>query len=111
MLRPLLPLTFSVLTACQQNVPEIGRDLPTKNAERTFDQRVKSHFPPGTDETRLAAELRNQGFRQGMPYEGVQDASYIQRHFPFFQTIWSVRWRARNGKVTEIWGVYGSRGP
>ena len=104
------PLTL--LAACQQKVPEIGRDLPSNYAEgeQIFDQRIKARFPAGTDEKQAIEELQGQGFQLSPSMEGVRDATFIRKE-AVFQTIWSMRWRANDGKISEVWGVYGVKAP
>jgi hypothetical protein len=101
-----------LLFACKPAEPQIGRDLPSTYAEgeQVFDRRVKVRFPAGTSEQSVIAELHRQGFRLLPTREGVRDATFIRDEW-IFQTIWSVRWRAKDGRIQEIWGVYGGRAP
>ncbi|MBV9884210.1 MAG: hypothetical protein JO276_14465 [Sphingomonadaceae bacterium] len=94
--------------------PEIGRDLPSNYAEgeKVFDARVKASFPIGMSVEALLAELRRQGFGL-LPEAGldsVSDATFYRDELVCL-TLWSVRWHASGGCVTEIWGVYGCRAP
>ena len=109
----LFAIPLALLAACKP-VPEIGRNLPSNYAQANavFDKRVRTRFPVGTDETRLSEELNRQGFDL-LPHhldDGVRDATFIKSEGPF-ETIWSVRWRVSNSKVSEIWGVHGARTP
>ncbi len=101
-----------LLFGCNPAEPEIGRGLPTGYAEgeRLFDRRVKEMFPIGTSEERLLEELQKQGFELLPAFDGVNDATFTRDNW-IFQTIWSVRWRAEEGRIKDIWGVYGGRGP
>jgi hypothetical protein len=109
----LLLFLLATIAACgPAKEPDIGKGLPPNYivGERLFDERVKRQFPIGTSEKSLVAELERQGFSKLQTYEGVHDATFKQREFPT-ETIWSVRWRATDGRVVEIWGVYGVRAP
>jgi len=103
---------MSLLVACKSDVPDLGRDLPPNfsDGERVFDQRVKARFPIGMSESELIAELQREGFDLRPSVDDVQDASFVRSQL-IFQTIWSVRWRATAGAVSEVWGVYGGRAP
>lgn len=107
----LLSLLVGMLSGCGASEPEIGRGLPSRyaEAEPLFDQRVKDRFPPGTDEKRLVGELKKQGFEVLPTHGDVNDATFKRGWI--VQTLWSVRWRAKDNRVTEIWGVHGGRGP
>ena len=109
-------LAAPMLAGCgaEPQLPEIARGLPSNYAEgeAIFDARLKSRFPVGTQEEKLVNELSRQGF----PIPPVRDSqgnaySEFTRSDFIFQTIWSVRWRAEDGRIAEIWGVYGGRGP
>ena len=108
---PLAAVLFG-LTGCTDGVPELGRGLSDNlvQANDEFDHRVKERFAVGMPESELVTELSRQGFERLPPYRGVQDATFYHREFPFV-TIWSIRWRTSDGKVTDIWGVHGVRGP
>lgn len=107
-------LAVFLLIGCKPQAPTIGRELPSNYAEgqKIFDARLKSRFPVGTPEERLVEELGEQGFvipRIQAP-DGVRYAQFTSTHL-VFRTIWSVRWRADDGRVAEIWGVYGVQAP
>ncbi len=74
-----------------------------------FDKRVKARFPTGMPEADLIAELRLQGFRFDREGEGCKSAT--KSRGLIVQTLWSVRWRAHEGRVNDVWGVYGYRTP
>ena len=108
------PLAF-LLAACgagSKATPEIGRDLPAEYADgtRVFDQRVKQRFPLGSSEQAMVEELERQGFRRSAAFSGVEDATFTRDEL-ITETLWSVRWRAQAGRITEIWGVYGVTAP
>lgn len=92
--------------------PALGRDLPPEYAEgeKVFDRRVKAKFPIGTSEGDLIAELRSQGFSVDFRGRCVVQSAKIERGL-IFRTGWSVRWRAKAGRIEEIWGVYGVAAP
>jgi hypothetical protein len=85
--------------------------LPSKYVEGTkvFDERVKARFPIGMSEVNLIQELRNQGFSIDRKYFDHESAT-ITRGL-VLRTIWSVRWRAKAGRVEEVWGIYGVIAP
>ena len=96
-------------------LPPLARGLPSKvlEAEPLFDRRVKARYPVGTPEEAVMGELGAQGFRPVGGTDGpagYRDLTFRRKRFPF-TTLWSVRWRARAGKIEEIWGVHGIRGP
>ncbi len=112
------------LTACEGSigqVPAIGADLPVKvdQAQAAFDLRVKQRFPVGSDASAMVSALKVQGFdgpaswepdsAQPSPEEHVRSMDF--RSGSVFSTLWSVRWREKGGKITEIWGVYGIIAP
>ena len=93
--------------------PALGRGIPSNYAEgeKVFDARVKAKFPTGTSEARLVEELQNQGFvvRTSTHITDCRSAT-ITRGL-IFKHLWSVRWRAREGQIDEVWGVYGVIAP
>ncbi len=93
--------------------PELGRDLPSNfdEGERMFDRRVKAQFPVGSLEAEVVDQLRRQGFRlnPAPPLDSCKSAS-IRQGF-VIQKLWSVRWRATDARIDEIWGVYGAIAP
>ena len=90
--------------------PSIGRDLPSNydEGERAFDERVRARFPIGTSEACLVKELRSQGF--SIVFSPKMADATITRGL-IMKTIWSVRWRAREDRLEEVWGVYGAIAP
>ena len=93
--------------------PLLGRDLPSNfdEGERVFDQRVKAQFPVGIAESEVVDHLLRQGFRMNpaSPLDRCGSASI--RQGLVIQKLWSVRWRATEGRIDEIWGVYGAIAP
>ena len=100
---------FVLLIACQPDTPEIAKGLPSdvEDGTRIFDQRVKAQFPVGSDEQKLLAELSRQGFKRKLldGYDGVRSTNYARGDA--MRTYWTVHWRERRGKITEVRGVYG----
>ena len=92
-------------------IPKLARDLPRDYAsgEREFDRRVKQLFPIGSSEAGLIKHLRSNGFSIRETKEGFCSASLVRGLV--IKTLWSARWRAEDGQITEIWGVYGAIAP
>ena len=111
-MRAALTSIFLALTGCSNATPELANGLPEniEEANGEFDSRVKERFALGMAEVDLVRELRNQGFERLPSSRGIEDATFYRKNFPFV-TLWSVRWKSENGKVTEVWGVHGVRGP
>ena len=99
------------MTWLSLRLPDLVDKLPpnVQEAVQMFDARVKERFPVGTSEEGLRAELHKQGFQLSSAYHGFQDATY-RRRFPF-RVSWSVRWKARRGRVVDVWGAEGTRRP
>jgi len=94
-------------------LPELAAGLPATvtEARAAFDARVRARFAIGTTEASLISELAGEGFKPSYwEADDLHDATFRRRRFPF-ATLWSVRWRSESGRITEIWGVYGIRGP
>ena len=101
--------------------PDIGANLPedVRLAEREFDERVKNAFVVGSEADLMIAELKWQGFEDprnwsdddGTPerYHDIRSMRYSRGSM--FRTLWSVRWKEQEGRITEIWGVYGIIAP
>jgi len=113
MARPRLAGAILALFRWRKPVPAIARGLPPNYTQGTKElcRRVEAGFPVGTPEEDLIAALRAQGFAIGPPRDGVSDATFERTDLFVFRTIWSVRWRAEQGRVTGIWGVYGVQAP
>lgn len=91
--------------------PKLGRNLPRdyQKGEAEFDRRVKAQFPRGTGEDCLVAHLRNEGFLVDQTQSDCNSATITQG--VVIKTLWSVRWRAIDGNVDDVWGVYGAIAP
>src|ERR1700674_1306239 len=52
-----------VVPACSNAPPSLGRGLPrTFGPTSDFDRRIKEHFPVGSEESKLLAELHGERF-------------------------------------------------
>lgn len=91
--------------------PELGRNLPRdyQKGEVEFDRRVKAQFPRGTGEACLIAQLRNEGFLVDQTKSDCNSATITRG--VVMKTLWSVRWRAKEGHIDDVWGVYGAIAP
>ncbi|WP_143255930.1 hypothetical protein [Altererythrobacter xiamenensis] len=104
------------LASCGQGkpkIPEIGEDLTQSALEgqEAFDERIKDRFAIGSPVDLMVSELRKQGFEEStFEKEKFRTLDYRNDRFPV-HTLWSVRWREEQGKITEIWGVFGHTGP
>ena len=93
-------------------LPELAGGLPSnfEQAQKVFDQRVKAKFAVGTLESNLKAVVINQGFRL-FPASSPSDfaMAVLERKESFLCLgRWTVRWRVKGDKLSEVWGVYGS---
>jgi hypothetical protein len=95
-----------------RRTPEIGKKLPPKYREAAplFDARVKERFPAGTSEDEVVRALEREGFARSACFDGVESLTFTRNEL-VMKTIWSVRWRATNGRIDEIWGVHGAIAP
>jgi hypothetical protein len=95
-----------------RRTPEIGKNLPPpyREAEPMFDARVKERFPVGISEDEVVRALERQGFGRSASHKGVEGVTFTRNDL-VMKTIWSVRWRATNGRIDEIWGVHGAIAP
>ncbi|MFW2351184.1 hypothetical protein [Qipengyuania sp.] len=103
------------LAACgaRKPAPEIGEGLPQTATEGydAFDARVKARFPVGSEVAPMVRGLKDQGFKLSAPESAkFKTLDYRDGGFPV-HTLWSVRWREDQGRITEIWGVFGHTGP
>ena len=105
-----------VLASCglgKPKIPEIGEGLTQSAIEgqEAFDARIKGRFAIGSSVDLMVSELREQGFEEStFEKEKFRTLDYRNDRFPV-HTLWSVRWRESEGKITEIWGVFGHTGP
>lgn len=103
----LLIITAALCICGCTHTPPIGRELP-RGPERHgvyFDQRVKSRFPVGSDESNLVAELRRERFNvisSPTRSSAKRDIGGIP-----CRRIWSISWTAEAGKITDVTGDYG----
>ncbi len=102
-------------------IPELGRGLPQDaiNGRKAFDARVQQAFPVGSQVETMVGTLRDQSFEEASAPPKVDQVRLPNDHhamtyrnggFPA-HTLWSVRWREKEGTITEIWGVFGHVGP
>ena len=105
-----------VLASCglgKPKIPEIGEGLTQSAIEgqRAFDARIKDRFAVGSSVDSMMSELSSQGFEEStFQNDKFRTLNYRNDRFPV-HTLWSVRWREEQGKITEIWGVFGHTGP
>jgi hypothetical protein len=104
------------LFATRRRLPELAAGLPSNfdEAKEAFDARVKSRFPRGSTESELIREVEAQGFKLSSPFyseTGEWHAATLYRRRLALTTIWSLRWRSVEGRIEEVLGVYGFRGP
>ena len=101
-----------MLSACAAWPPLIARNLPP-GADRTqsFDKRVKERFPVGSDEEKMLAELRHEGFTiSETPTEPTRyrfAATYEARDL-VCRIFWTVHWSSENTRITDIAADYAS---
>ncbi len=112
MLRRLFIIATTIcLAGCGEEtgpLPPLAAGLPTSIdvAELQFDARIKRQFAIGTSEQQLVEELRSQGFDIK---SSSGQADYTRPDGWFCQTVWSVRWRATTGKLTDASGLHFQR--
>lgn len=89
------------------SLPPLARGIRgSDNGEQLFRDRVSRSYPIGTSEDRLLNDLRRQGFivRQSPDLSQAK----VTRLIGCGGLVWSVNWRARQGRLTWIRGVYGA---
>ena len=105
-----------VLASCSSGkpkTPEIGEGLTQSASEgqKAFDARVKDRFAVGSSVDTMVSELKEQGFEEStFPNDKFRTLDYRNNRFPV-HTLWSIRWRQDQGRIAEIWGVFGHVGP
>lgn len=109
----LLGLTAICVSACSEEPPRIGRDLPSAfaDARPIFDKRVKEHFPIGSDETTLLSELRTERFKIDTgttPASPYGASAAFTAHQLVCKKTWAIFWNTSSGKITAIAGDYGA---
>ena len=76
-------------------------------AQKVFDRRVKAAFAVGADEEGVVDGLARKTFQiDRLSPDGLRMAT-LTKADGICQKIWSVRWTAKAGKISQIWGVYG----
>lgn len=111
MRRTIILAALLALAGCGQAVPELARGLPAEYAEgaKIFDARLKARFPAGSDAGAMAETLRQQGFAVLVTAQGGS-AQFSDNAVPV-SNVWNIGWTANAGRVAEIRGIYGGRGP
>ncbi len=106
-----LALAAISIVGCRATPPEIARKLPSSytEGERVFDARLKQRFPVGTKADDVATDLRQQGF--SVQSDGDGGHATFSDKAPIVQSVWNVGWKSNGGQITEVWGIYGGRGP
>jgi hypothetical protein len=109
----LLGLIAICITACSDEPPRIGRDLPSAfaDARPAFDERVKRHFPLGSDETTLITELRAERFKVDTtmaPVSPYGASAEFTAHQLACNKTWAIYWNTSSGKITAIAGDFGA---
>ena len=109
-----VPIALSTL-GCAASGPEIGRHLPSAfdDANRAFDARIKEHFPIGSPERALIAELKHQGFKISENAAAAATEAGAFRSFALYDAQglpcrldWKVLWSSEGPKITAIAGRY-----
>jgi hypothetical protein len=109
--------TLLGLVACSSEarppIPPLADHLPpdVREGKKAFDQRVKASFPVGSRESDAIAALARQGFKVTAPSTGGLRSADFEKNGGICETIWSVRWHAKDDTISEIFGVYGLRCP
>ncbi|MCP4316286.1 MAG: hypothetical protein GY789_09780 [Hyphomicrobiales bacterium] len=90
-----------------QNIPELGRDLPSNSWEEAsgeFDERVKAAFPPPTTVSDLVTQLQAQGF----DVDENKQVARFEKSEVVCLLMWVIRWESKDGNVEDIVGHYGA---
>ena len=108
---PTSHVTIGPMTLLLSRLPELVADLPrmVPEGKLAFDARVRGRFPPGTVEEILKEELVRQGFKLLPGNPQVHDATLYRGWI--VRAMWSVRWKSQNGRITDLWGVFGYKAP
>ena len=99
-----------VVSACSNTTPSLGRGLPrTFFPTPDFDRRIQEHFPVGSDESKLIAELHGERFSttetQGPSVPYRFSALYVAQSLACRES-WRIRWNAEQGRIVGIEGWY-----
>lgn len=100
-------------------IPPIAQNLSGSfvEGEREFSKRVQIAYPVGTPVDEVIGNLEHQGFKINRRYGKIANGFGEKQDFAtadFSRLIacgkreWSVRWFAKDGKVTRSFGVYGA---
>jgi hypothetical protein len=101
----LAAFTSVCICGCTEPPPPIARDLPPGTSPDTaFDQRVKSQFPVGSDESNLVAELRRESFK--VTYSSSHSSATRDIEGLPCRRIWTISWSAQTGKITDVTGNF-----
>jgi hypothetical protein len=106
----LAAVATALLSGCYATVPPIAQGGPRDVALVTpyFDDQVKQRFPVGSDVKQLRAELDRESFRireTNDPHLGYQYIATYQ-HSGACKAVWTVRWNADQGKITNTTATY-----
>jgi hypothetical protein len=95
--------------ASDWSLPQIaqGMDSTFSKGDEQFKRRVRARYPIGSSEKRLLADLRAQGFVADIRPGDLSSAD-LHRFMGCGDKVWSVRWRATDDRITEVFGVYGA---
>ena len=101
------------LCACA-SAPPLGRDLPaaSKDANFSFDERVKARFAVGSPESALLAELMRENFKLSPCADPTGAGCEFQRFADFKQPSaacqrdWQVLWDLDGAQISKIEGRY-----
>ncbi|RYY24760.1 MAG: hypothetical protein EOP62_15670 [Sphingomonadales bacterium] len=115
----LLSALLIILVSCgpadnpQEAKPEIIRGLSSNFEEGTaqLTKRAQVAFPTDSSENNLLERLKRQGFTEfssDSDEQGVWHAAeFEERRFPCI-TGWSIRWRSKDKRITDVWAVFGA---
>jgi hypothetical protein len=103
---------FSLLTlaGCGTARPRIGEGLhgPVRAVQAEFDRRVRTRFPPGSDEAAVHNELVREKFvitrDKDSPFSF--SARYMSSNIACRED-WTIRWSVYAGKIADIGGNWG----
>jgi hypothetical protein len=90
--------------------PAITKDLPYDGDGATsFDRKVKSEFPIGSEESAMHAELTREGFtihQAGVAYAGSpqQFEATAMTNDSVCDMTWIINWTSQDGKLTYVAG-------
>jgi len=103
-------LSLLAVVGCGTAPPRIGEGLngPVREIPAAFDQRMKTRFPVGSDETPLHSELAREKFTitrdKDSPFSF--SASYQSGGIACVYQ-WTIRWSVYEGRIADIGGYWG----